>query len=150
MAFIPPAFAAAVAKMEANQPGNAIDFANGWADAFFNGFGNPTPPSVSAQLARQAAFGVFINAYNQDKDPGLTLLKSGAAAFASTLAVGMLPAFAAIPPTSPCPIWEQQGSTIVKITSMGQAPQILSLVALSWFATGTAVNTTSGVTLPWL
>lgn len=149
MAFNPAAFASVVSKMEANQPGNPVAFANGWADAFYNGFGKPTPPSVSAELARQAAFGIFINAYNQDKDPGLTLLKSGAAAFASTLAIGMLPAFAAVPPTSPCPIWEQQGSTIVKITSQGQAPNILSLVALQWFLTGTAVNTSSGVTIPW-
>ena len=38
MAFNPPAFAAAVAKLEANPPNNALAFANGWADAFFNGF----------------------------------------------------------------------------------------------------------------
>ncbi len=150
MAFNPPAFAAAVAKLEANPPNNALAFANGWADAFFNGFGNPTPPSVTGTIARQAAFGIFINAYNQDKDPGLTLMKSGAAAFATSLGLGMLPAFAAVPPTSPCPIWEQQGSTIINITTKGQAPQILSLVALQWFSTGTAVNTVSGVTLPWL
>jgi|TARA_R110002126_G_scaffold28775_8_gene95749 hypothetical protein len=150
MAFNPAAFASAVAQLEANPPPNAIAFANGWADAFYNGFGNPTPPSVAGMLARQAAFGIFITAFNQDKDPGLTLLKSGAAAFAASLALGMLPAFAAIPPSSPCPIWEQQGGTIVEITSKGQAPQLLSLVALQWFSTGTAVNTTSGVTLPWL
>jgi len=150
MAFNPAAFAAAVSQLEANPPPNAIAFANGWADAFFNGFGNPTPPSVSGMLARQAAFGIFISAFNQDEDPGLSLLKSGATAFAATLAIGMLPAFAGIPPTSPCPIWEQQGATIVKITSPGQAPQMLSLVAFSWFAQGKAVNTTSGVTLPWL
>ena len=77
-------------------------------------------------------------------------MKSGAAAFATSLGLGMLPAFAAVPPTSPCPIWEQQGSTIINITTKGQAPQILSLVALQWFSTGTAVNTVSGVTLPWL
>ena len=92
MAFNPPAFAAAVAKLEANPPNNALAFANGWADAFFNGFGNPTPPSVTGTIARQAAFGIFINAYNQDKDPGLTLMKSGAAAFATSLGLGMLPA----------------------------------------------------------
>ena len=83
MAFNPAAFASAVAQLEANPPPNAIAFANGWADAFYNGFGNPTPPSVAGMLARQA-------------------------------------------------------------------PQLLSLVALQWFSTGTAVNTTSGVTLPWL
>jgi hypothetical protein len=76
-------------------------------------------------------------------------MKQGAAAFATSLGLGMLPAFAAKPPTSPCPIWEQQGGTIVKITTKGSAGQILSLVALQWFLTGTATNTASGVTIPW-
>ena len=149
MAFLPNLFALAVDKLEANPPTDPVSFANGWADAFYNGFGKPTPPSVTAEIARQAAFGIFINAYNQDKDPGLTLMKQGAAAFATSLGLGMLPAFAAKPPTSPCPIWEQQGGTIVKITTKGSAGQILSLVALQWFLTGTATNTASGVTIPW-
>ena len=150
MPFNPALFAAAVDKLEANPPTNALAFANGWADAFYNGFGKPAPPSVSAEIARQAAFGIFITAYNQPEDPGKTLMKQGAAAFAASLGLGMLPAFAAIPPLSPCPIWEQQGATIVKITQLGSAGNIMSLVALQWFATGKAVNTTSGVTLPWL
>tara|TARA_R100001129_G_scaffold118375_1_gene81845 strand:+ start:539 stop:991 length:453 start_codon:yes stop_codon:yes gene_type:complete len=150
MAFLPNLFALQVDQLEANPPTNALAFANGWADAFYNGFGKPTPPSVTAEIARQAAFGIFINAYNQDEDPGKTLMKQGAAAFANALGLGMLPAFAAVPPMSPCPIWEQQGGTIVKIKSKGSAGQIMSLVALQWFATGKAVNTSSGVTLPWL
>ena len=136
MAFLPNLFALQVDKLEANPPTNALAFANGWADAFYNGFGKPTPPSVTAEIARQAAFGIFINAYNQDEDPGKTLMKQGAAA--------------AVPPVSPCPIWEQQGGTIVKIKTKGSAGQIMSLVALQWFATGKAVNTSSGVTIPWL
>ncbi len=149
MAFLPNLFALQVDLLEANPPTNAIAFANGWADAFYNGFGKPTPPSVTAELARQAAFGIFINAYNQPENPGKTLMKSGAAAFATTLGLGMLPLFAAKPPTSPCPIWEQQGSTIVKIKNLGSAGNIMSLVALQWFATGTATNTVTGVTIPW-
>ena len=37
MAFLPNLFALAVDKLEANPPTDPVSFANGWADAFYNG-----------------------------------------------------------------------------------------------------------------
>ena len=65
MPFIPPAFQSALSGIEANHPGNAVAFANAWADAFFIGFGNPIPPSTTGQAAKSAAFGIFSGAYEK-------------------------------------------------------------------------------------
>ena len=153
MPFVPPAFQGAIMNIENSHPGNAVAFANAWADAFFQGFGNPTPPSTTGAAARSAAFGIFLGAYenfNPHSTPqGLNIMKSGVTAFAATLALGMLPAFAAVPPASPYPGFEQFASQIGESPSKSLPPGLITAASVPWFMTGIAVNTTSGVTLPW-
>lgn len=65
--------------------------------------------------------------------------------YASKLAVGMLPAFAAVPPTVPI--------VVLDIFSAPQPKQVFAVNFAtrvhSWFKTGTATNTVSGVVIPW-
>ena len=154
MPFIPPAFQAAIMNIENSHPPNAVAFANAWADAFFQGFGNPVPPSTTGMAAKSAAFGIFLGAfeaYNPHETPqGLDIMKAGVAAFAATLALGMLPLHAAIPPSSPYPGFEQYASQIVKSPAKPTAPGLITAASVPWFMTGIAVNTITGVTLPWL
>jgi len=153
MPFIAPAFQSALSGIEANHPGNAVAFANAWADAFFIGFGNPIPPSTTGQAAKSAAFGIFLGAYEQfnpaSSPQGINIMKSAVTAFAATLALGMLPAFAAIPPSSPYPGWEQFASPISNSNNAGTMPGLITAASVPWFMTGIAVNTVSGVTIPW-
>ena len=153
MPFLPPAFQSALSGIEANHPPNAVAFANAWADAFFIGFGNPIPPSTTGQAAKSAAFGIFLGAFEKfnpaDAQQGLNIMKSGVTAFAATLALGMLPNFAAVPPSSPYPGWEQFASQISASNNKGTMPGLITAATVPWFMTGIAVHTTTGVTLPW-
>ena len=153
MTFIPPAFQAGLMNIQNNHPPHAVAFANAWADAFFQGFGNPIPPSTTGMAARQAAFSIFLNAFeafNPHGNPaGINIMKAGVTAFAAQLAIGMLPAFAAVPPTSPYPGFEQYASQIGDSPSKATAPGLMTAASVPWFMTGIAVNTTSGVTIPW-
>jgi len=153
MPFMPPAFQGAIMNIENSHPPNAVAFANAWADAFFQGFGNPIPPSTTGAAARSAAFGIFLGAFenfNPHSTPqGLNIMKSGVTAFAATLALGMLPNFAAVPPSSPYPGFEQFASQIVESPSKALPPGLMTAASVPWFMTGIAVHTTTGVTLPW-
>jgi len=76
-------------------------------------------------------------------------MKSGVTAFAATLALGMLPNFAAVPPSSPYPGWEQFASQISASNNKGTMPGLITAATVPWFMTGIAIHTTTGVTLPW-
>jgi|MDSZ01.1.fsa_nt_gb hypothetical protein len=155
MAFLPPVFQAALTSIEANQPATRIDFANAWADAFYNAFGTGpmAAPSLSGTAARAAAFSIFLTAYEDatpaDNPPGINKMKAGAAAFATTLALGTLPAFASTPPMSPCPTWDQYASQGMDTTQKGVMPGLMTQATYTWLTGGIAVNTVSGVTVPW-
>ena len=97
MAFNVGAFIVSVNQLEANPPGNAIDFASGWADAFYKGFGKPSPPTLTAEAAKAQMQAIFLTAYQND-DNGKNIMHSGVSVFAAQMAPGMLPLFAAIPP----------------------------------------------------
>ena len=59
MAFNSGAFITSVNQLENNPPGDAMSFASGWADAFFNGYGNPSPPTLTAQVGKAQMQGLF-------------------------------------------------------------------------------------------
>ena len=97
MAFNAGVFISSVTQLENNPPGDAISFASGWADAFYAGFGKPSPPTLTAEVGKAQMQGLFLAAYQNDNN-GKNLMNSGVSVFAAQMAPGMLPAFAAIPP----------------------------------------------------
>tara|TARA_R110001592_G_scaffold185921_3_gene430125 strand:+ start:1340 stop:1810 length:471 start_codon:yes stop_codon:yes gene_type:complete len=155
MPFLPPVFQAALTSIESNPPGTRLDFANAWADAFFNAFGTgpAAAPSLTGTAARAAAFGIFLGAYEgsepADNPPGINTMKAGAAAFVTTLALGTLPVFASVPPTSPCPTWDQYASNGMNTTQPGIMPGLMTTATYTWLLGGIATQTTSGVVVPW-
>jgi hypothetical protein len=155
MPFLPPVFQAALTQIEASPPGTRIDFANAWADAFYNAFGTgpAAAPSMSGAAARAAAFAIFLGAFEDatpaDNPPGLNKLKAGAAAFVVALALGTLPTFASVPPLSPCPTWDQFAQNGMDTTEKGVMPGLMTTATYTWLLQGIAVQTVSGVTVPW-
>ncbi len=156
MPFLPPIFKSSLTAIEANPPATRMDFANVWADAFFNAFGSgpALAPSLSGVAARAAAFSIFLGAFEDatpaDNPPGLNKLKSGAAAFVTTLALGTLPAFASVPPLSPCPTWDKYAQNGLDTNEKGVLPGLMTQATYTWLLEGLAVNTVSGVTVPWV
>jgi len=146
MAFNVGAFIVSVNQLEANPPGNAIDFASGWADAFYKGFGKPSPPTLTAEAAKAQMQAIFLTAYQND-DNGKNIMHSGVSVFAAQMAPGMLPLFAAIPPMG------YQGFAQVDLdgtTTNGLLGPALAAVTLPWFMSGTAVQTATGATTTWM
>lgn len=146
MAFNPAAFIANCNNIEQNNPATAFDFAKAWSDAFFAGYGNPTPPSLTNTAAQQAMLGLFILAY-KDNNNGKKYMNAAVSTFAMAMAPGMLPLWAAIPPMS------YQGFAQVNIDTVkakGQLGPALAAVTTPWFMSGTAIQTTSGVSTTWL
>jgi len=146
MAFNSAAFITAVTQIENNPPGDAISFASDWTDAFFNGYGNPTPPSLTAQVGKAQMKGLFLAAYQNDNN-GKDLMNSGVSIFAAQMAPGMLPLFAAIPPMG------YQGFAQVDLDGTGTTGLLgpaLAAVTQPWFMSGTAIQTATGATTTWV
>ena len=146
MAFNAGAFISSVTQLENNPPGDAISFASGWADAFYAGFGKPSPPTLTAEVGKAQMQGLFLAAYQNDNN-GKNLMNSGVSVFAAQMAPGMLPAFAAIPPMG------YQGFAQVDLDGTGTIGLLgpaLAAVTLPWFMSGTAIQTTSGATTTWM
>jgi len=146
MAFNPAAFISNLNSIESNNPQSRSDFANAWANAFFAGYGNPTPPSLTAAAGKSAMMALFMLAY-KDNSNGKKFMNAGVSVFAATMAPGMLPAFASVPPMS------YQGFAQVNIDTVeakGQLGPALAAVTSPWFMSGTAVQTTSGTPTTWL
>jgi len=149
MAFVPAAFKQKLSEIE-DKVGDGglidkVEWANAWADAYFAGYGSPTPPSATGAAARQALFGALMGAF-EPVTPSVTAMKSGVDAFAATLAGGMAASgFAGKPPTG--------YSGIAPISSgdkaKGAMPGKLTAATTPWFQSGIAVNMSSGVTVPW-
>lgn len=144
MAFNSGAFVAQISKMENNPPSNRFQFASDWANCFMAGYGVPTPPSVSANGAKAILQGMFMLAY-QDEDNGQDLMNKGVSLFAATLAVGMLPLWAAKPPLNYAGF-----SQVTNMDNLGTFGPALAAVTTPWFMSGTATQTVSGATTTWL
>ena len=146
MAFNPGAFIANINSIEQNKPNTRFDFANSWANAYFAGYGNPTPPSLTNTVAKQAMLGLFMLAY-KDNNNGKKLMNAAVSVFAAAMAPGMLPLWAAKPPLN------YRGFAQVNIDNVsveGSLGPALASVTSAWFASGTATQTVSGATTTWL
>ena len=146
MAFNPGAFIANINSLERRKPNTRFDFANAWANAYFAGYGNPTPPSLTNTVAKQAMFGLFMLAY-ENNDNGKKFMNAAVSIFAVSMAPGMLPLWAAKPPLN-YRGFEQVN--IDNVTTEGSLGPALAAVTSPWFASGTATQTVTGATTTWL
>ena len=149
MAFVPSAFKQKLTEIEDKvAKGGLIDkaeWANAWADAYFVGYGSPTPPSATGAAARQALFGALMGAFDPVA-PSATAMKSGVDSFALTLAGGMAAAgFAGLAPSGYTGISDISSGDKEK----GAMPGKLTSITTPWFMSGTATHMSTGATVPW-
>ena len=130
--------------------------AEAWAEAMFSYSALLTPP-VSPPVAAQAALttqlvSIFSAATSAPVDPNVAALRMEEAwyTFAVSLGAGMLPPFTASPANIPLlggvgfsTLFEERPDTTL------EAAQNVGNAIDSWMRTGTAVNSTTSVTVPW-
>jgi len=143
--FNPALFITSVNSIELDPPSSAIAHANAWADAFASGYGIPTPPTLTSEAGKAQMKALFIAAYNTPNQ-GKTLMNAGVSVFAATMAPGMLPAFAAVPPMG---YMGFDLLTLANSKTSGTLGPALAATTTPWFMSGLAVNVSSGVTIPW-
>lgn len=128
-------------------PTSISDSANRWANAVNEYAKSVIPPSSTSEQAKQA----FIQVMQQVSVPsqnGFAILKLAFTAYASTLALGMAPTFIATPPPSPI-ILEVVAPLGLGGGSAEAVASAMSNIIDSWFKTGVAVNSGSGVSINW-
>lgn len=122
--------------------------ANKWSDAVHQYAVLVTPVSTTAVAAKAAMINTMVSNMGA---PGtfFPALVMGFTNYALTLAGGMAPGFAGIPPPSPI--------NLAPFIALGLSPSIalstristLALIIDTWFKTGTANTLPSGPTVPW-
>jgi hypothetical protein len=126
-------------------PESVAEAADRWATAINNYASLVTPPSATATLAKEALKAQLLLVDTL----GVDAFVNGLSAYASALAGGMAPAFTGTPPPVSIVLAPIFASGFAGASSETQANAIASAIDL-WFKTGTAINTTSGVTVTWL
>lgn len=128
-------------------PKSTVEAVNSWTDAINNYATTVTPPSINSTIARSAFYGIM-SGVTADAGNGLVQLVSAFTAYATSLSVGMAPAFTGTPPIAPINI------TPVVAAGLGGASgdecaALFATIIDQWFRTGIAVNNVSGVIVPW-
>ena len=98
--------------------------------------------------AAKAAFISSMQGVSTSAANFIPVFTSSLTTYGATLGLGMQPAFTAIPPPAPIVIAALVPSGLAGATGAQQA-QLLGTLIDAWFRTGTAVNNSSGVTVPW-
>jgi hypothetical protein len=141
----PASLQSALASLFASPPGSRAACAQAWANAVNGYAASIVPPSTTVAAAvpplassLEAAFGAPSAASGFD---------AAFAAFAVTVAGGMLPAFAGVPPAAPLNIAAQLG---VNQPTHAAAAAAFAALLDAWFRTGTATLVAPPNTLvPW-
>ena len=132
-------------------PENGAEFAQKFSSAINTYASSILPASATLSVAQAALQGSLMTVGPPPGMPFPVVITAGMTAYAVALVPGMLPAFASVPPVPPL------GPLIlasVMPLGMAGAPAATCITALAatidgWFRTGVAVNTQSGVTIPW-
>lgn len=122
-------------------PANNSEVGSRWSDVIDLLGGSVNPPSLSTIAAKQAFATIMLGA----NAGGIPVLISACSAYATALALGMQPTFTGVPPIMP-PVIIPTG--LITNDAHIEATQLATALRL-WFSTGTAVNNTTGVTIPW-
>lgn len=126
-------------------PKDQVTAANNWANALATYAKDVIPESATLELAKA----VFITEYSKvNKDNGKIQIPFAFAQFALELSVGMAPAFAATPPATPIDFSAVEKFPMKK-ESISSIVQMTALILDTWFRTGIAVNSATGVSLIW-
>ena len=96
----------------------------------------------------KAAFIASMNGVSTSAANFIPVFTSSLTTYAATLGLGMLPLFTAVAPPVPIVIAALVPSGLAGATGAQQA-QLLGTLIDAWFRTGTAVNNSSGVVVPW-
>ena len=145
MALVKSTLQQALIQMEPTD--NVAAAAASWANAINSYASLVTPISISSQIALGPLQSALLNI---DK-PGAftTILPQALTAYATALGTGMAPAFIATPPTTPLII-----TPALQLGQNGankrQVMQSFANIIHTWFRTGIAVNSVTGVTVNWL
>ena len=125
-------------------PANSIEAADRWSIAIGNYASLVIPPSSGSEAAKQALKSSLLSVPTL----GEQAIVQGLISYSSFLALGMAPAFNAIPPPIP-PVLTPAFELGFSGASAEQVANLLGSIIDGWFRTGTAINTISGVTVNW-
>lgn len=141
----PASLQSSLESLFAQPPAAAAACAQAWSDAV-NGYAAAiVPPSTTVAAGILALTGALTSAFSSPS--AAAAYDAAFAAFATTVAAGMLPAFTGVPPPAPLNIAAQ-----LAIPQSSHAAAAAAFAALldGWFRTGTAVLVAPPNTLvPW-
>jgi hypothetical protein len=129
-------------------PTSAAEAASRWATAVDTYAARVFPaPQPAAQIAAKEAFRATYAAQLVLGSPDALNVALGA--YTKALALGMLPAFAAVAPVAPLDL---SGVSFLGLGggSAEACAGMLAILVHLWFLTGTAVNTTTNLPVTWL
>lgn len=127
-------------------PSSISAAANRWSEALRIYGEDVIPFSTASELAKNSMSAVLLTI--NGNSGGQQIFKSAIQSFAISLASGMSPDFAGIPPIGLPPL----DSTFNFGLSGATAEQVAEEIATTiheWFVTGTAINNSSGITINW-
>ena len=125
-------------------PATTAECARAWADALSEYAAEISFPSTTLVAATET-LAVSLLGFGA---PGaaVAVLEAGFAAFAATLAVGMLPGFAATPPPRPVGF---ATFVLVNRDTYAQAASEAAALIDTWMRTGIAINVFTSAAFPW-
>lgn len=125
-------------------PDGIIEASQRWSDVV-DAYASAVIPSTTTASSAKTAFQGVIASITVD---GLVKFPLAFTAYAGALAVGMLPTFTGVPP--PIPIVFDSAFAIGNAGGSGaDVADAMSVIIDTWFKTGTAINISSGATVPW-
>lgn len=129
----PASLQSSLETLFAEPPPTAAECAQAWADAVQAYAAGIVPASTTVAAAAATMAGALTSAFNSPS--AAAAFDAAFLAFATTVAAGMLPAFAGVPPAAPLGVAAQLAST--QPTHAAAAAAFASLIDL-WMKTGTA------------
>ena len=123
-------------------PTSAEEAARQWAHAALNWMVGVVPPSTQVAAAAQQLEGMLVGIFRQQQQPGAphnsgAQIDAAFQAFGATIALGMLPAYTAIPPPSP-PGFAQAALRGSYARTRAEGVQQIASMLQRWAAMGTA------------
>jgi|GEM_PF-3617689 len=127
-------------------PSSFEDAANKWSDAFDSYASLVTPPSTTNSTAKEAFRSTFLTI----TDSNYTIsFPQCFTAYCAALAIGMQPAFSAIPPQGIIN-FDSVYALGLSGASSSECISLIVTIVHSWMLSGIAVNNQSGVSTNWV
>lgn len=128
-------------------PSSTSQMANNWANAVNEYAKTVFPISSTSSAAKSAMEGVFMGMVAPMS--GLVIFPAAFSAYAAALSPGMIVSnFNGIPPPSPIILAPAFAVPLLSTTLQIRIDTMATIID-TWFKTGTAINISSGATVPW-